>query len=125
MVLNVDVTPTILALAGIKVPDSYHGENLMAFYKQAPDKWRSSIFLEHRLEGNPLLIKTDGIRDSTWKFIRYDEHPDFIELYNHRDDPNETVNLAFDEDYSIMVRHYVSLCDSAVNTLMADQMSDQ
>ena len=125
MVLNVDVTPTILALAGIKVPDSYHGESLIAFYQQAPSKWRSSIFLEHRLEGNPLLIKTDGIRDNTWKFIRYDDHPDFIELYNNQVDPNETVNLAFEEKYSSMVTHFISQCDSAVNTFMADRIQDE
>lgn len=124
MVLNVDVTPTILALAGIDIPDRYQGESLTAFYDQAPDQWRSSVFLEHRLEGNPLLIRTDGIRDNTRKFIRYDDHPDFIELYNHREDPNETKNLAFDEQYATMVSHYRSLCDSAVNVMMADRIQD-
>ena len=125
MVLNVDVTPTILALASIKIPESYHGESLMAFYEQAPDNWRSSVFLEHRLEGNPLLIKTDGIRDKTWKFIRYDDHPDFIELYNHQEDPNETENLAFDEKYSAIVAHFRFQCDSTVNTLMADRIQNE
>lgn len=122
LVLSVDVTPTILSLAGVYIPDGYHGESLTTFYNQAPGEWRSSIFLEHRLEGNPLLIKTDGIRDNTWKFIRYDDHPNYIELYNHKDDPNETVNLAFDEKYYKMVRHYESLCDSAVNIFMADRI---
>jgi arylsulfatase A-like enzyme len=124
MVLNVDVTPTILSLAGVNVPEHYHGESLMAFYDQAPKKWRSSIFLEHRLEGNPLLIKTDGIRDDTWKFIRYDDHPDFVELYNHRDDPNETQNLAFDEEYLEMVAQFTYQCDSAASTFMADRVQN-
>lgn len=124
MVLNIDVAPTILNLAGIDIPDSYHGESLTAFYEQAPEKWRSSIFLEHRLEGNPLLIKTEGIRDNSYKFIRYDDHPDHIELYNHQEDPNETQNLAFDEEYALMVRHYHTVCDSVVNDLTANRIQE-
>jgi arylsulfatase A-like enzyme len=122
MVLNVDVTPTILALAGVEIPESYHGKSLTAFYGQPPEEWRSSVFLEHRLEGNPLLIKTDGIRDDTWKFIRYDDHPEFIELYNHREDFNETKNLAYDLEYAGMVQRFQQVCDSIAGQLLADRV---
>lgn len=122
MALNVDVTPTILQLAGIEVPQRYHGKSLTAFYGQSPKDWRSSIFLEHRLEGNPLLIKTDGIRDDTWKFIRYDDHPEFIELYNHREDFNETKNLAYDPEYAGMVERFQHVCDSIAGQLLADRV---
>ncbi|MEX2235270.1 MAG: sulfatase [Cyclobacteriaceae bacterium] len=125
MVLNVDVTPTILRLAGVDVPETYHGKSLTAFYGQPPEKWRSSVFLEHRLEGNPLLIKTDGIRDETWKFIRYDDHPEFIELYSHHKDPMETKNLAYDREYAGMVSHYQSLCDSIARKFMSDRVKGE
>ena len=121
MVLNVDVTPTILKLAGVDIPDSYHGESLTAFYGQTPKKWRSSIFLEHRLEGNALLLKTEGYRDDTWKFIRYDDHPEFIELYNHKEDINETKNLAYNSEYADMVEYYKYVCDSIASKLMSDR----
>jgi len=123
MVLNVDVTPTILKLAGVDIPESYHGESLTAFYGQTPKKWRSSIFLEHQLNSNPLLIMTDGYRDDTWKFIRYDDHPEFIELYNHKEDVNETKNLAYDNEYVNMVNHFNFVCDSIVSKLMSDRVS--
>jgi arylsulfatase A-like enzyme len=122
MVLNVDVTPTILKLAGVDVPKTYHGESLTAFYGQTPESWRTSIFLEHRLEGNPLLLKTEGIRDDTWKFIRYDNHPEFIELYNHQEDPNETKNLAYDREYFQLVRQYEYVCDSIAGKLLSDRV---
>lgn len=124
MVLNVDVTPTILNLAGVDIPDTYHGKSLTAFYGQRPKEWRSSVFLEHRLDGNPLLIKTDGIRDDTWKFIRYDDHPEFIELYNHQEDFNETKNLAYDSEYAKMVKHYQYKCDSITDKLMSDRVNN-
>jgi len=63
MVLNVDVTPTILELAGVEIPERYQGESLTAFYQNRPDQWRSSIFCEHQLEGNDLLLKTECFRD--------------------------------------------------------------
>lgn len=124
MVLNVDVTPTILKLAGVEVPESYHGESLTAFYGDEPAQWRQQIFLEHRLEGNPLLIKTDGIRDDTWKFIRYDDHPDFIELYNHREDPMETKNLAYDENYADKVKDFEQACDSIASKLVSERIHE-
>ncbi len=124
MVLNVDITPTILELAGVDIPESYHGESLTAFYGESPNEWRTSVFLEHRLEGRPkLLLKTDGYRDDTFKFIRYDEHPEFIELYNHKEDVNETNNLAYDSKYAEMVVHYKYVCDSIAGKLMADRVS--
>lgn len=122
MVLNVDITPTILKLTGIDIPERYQGKSLTAFYGQTPNKWRTSVFIEHRLDGNPLLIRTDGIRDDTWKFIRYDDNPDYVELYNHKEDPNETINLAYDNEYASMVNSYLQACDSAVDKLLSDRV---
>ena len=123
MVLNVDITPTILELAGVDIPESYHGESLTAFYGKNPKEWRSSIFLEHQLNSNPLLIMTDGYRDDTWKFIRYDDHPEFIELYNHREDFNETINLAYESDYAHLVKDFQYKCDSIASKLISERVS--
>lgn len=125
MVLNVDVTPTILDLAGVEVPESYHGKSLTAFYGGRPDEWRESVFLEHRLEGNPLLIKTEGIRDQTWKFIRYDDHPDFRELYNHQEDPMEMNNLAYNDKYAEKIKDFDQACDSIARLLSSERFQSQ
>jgi len=45
MVLNVDVTPTILKLAGLDIPARYQGESLTSFYQGRPKNWRNAIFL--------------------------------------------------------------------------------
>jgi len=118
MVLNLDITSTILELANVGIPENYHGTSLLAFYKQKPTQWRKSVFLEHRLEGNPLLLKTDAYRDDTWKFIRYDDHPDFYELYNHKEDPYEIKNLANNTLYANQLKQYKSRCDSIAGLLM-------
>jgi arylsulfatase A-like enzyme len=123
MVLNVDVTPTILSLAGVDIPESYHGEDLTGFFSGIPENWRSSIFCEHRLENNPLLPKTECYRDDTWKFIRYEAEPGLIELYNFRKDPNETNNLAQDSGYEDRLQYYRHKCDSLAEWLMSERIN--
>ena len=124
MVLNVDVTPTILTLAGVDIPERYQGKSLIAFFNKKPDVWRNGIFCEHRLENNVLLPKTGCYRDNTWKFIRYEDKPLLIELYNYREDPNETRNLAYEPDYSEKVEYYKHLCDSIVAILISARVEN-
>lgn len=116
-VLNVDVTPTLLSLAGVQIPDSYAGRSLTEFYTGAPEDWRRGVFLEHRLENNPKLLKTEGYRDEAYKFIRYDDS-DLIELYHHKTDVHEVNNLALDEAYAGLITQYSTTCDSIIQQLM-------
>jgi arylsulfatase A-like enzyme len=122
MVLNVDITPTLLSLAGVEIPESYHGEDLTGFQNGSPETWRSSIFCEHRLENNALLPKTECFRDDTWKLIRYEARPDLVELYNHKQDPDETNNLAPDEGYADKLEYFHHKCDSLAEWLMSERI---
>ena len=122
-VLNVDITPTILKLANVPVPTRYQGTPLTGFINGKPERWRTSIFCEHRLEGNPGLLKTECYRDTRWKFIRYEDHPDFFELYDLKDDPDETKNLALDKKYAGMLTHYRAKCDSITRDLLSARVS--
>lgn len=122
-VLNIDIPPTILKLAGVDIPASYQGESLTGFIKgKYPEKWRNEIFCEHRLEGNPLLPKTECWRDENWKFIRYEDFPNYVELYNLKEDTNELHNLALNSAYKEKVAYYAHKCDSAAAALMAKRV---
>ena len=122
MVLNVDVTPTILKLAGMAIPERYAGKSLTEFYSGSPQNWRNSIFCEHRLEGNPLLLKTECFRDNTWKFIRYEDHPEFYELYNLKEDVQELHNLALDKKHRNRVQDYAKKCDAAAERFLKQRV---
>jgi arylsulfatase A-like enzyme len=122
MVLNVDVTPTILQLAGVQSPERYHGLSLTVFYEEKPENWRTSIFCEHWLENNSTILKTECFRNDTWKFIRYPDHPDFVELYNLKEDENEVNNLAFELNYADDLEFYKQKCDSTINMLLSDSV---
>ncbi len=86
-VSNVDVTPTLAALCGVETP-ALHGVDLAAKIR----------------EGAPheALAYCSGTKGTHNNFTRYDErfrltvYPacGFVELYDHREDPGETRNLA-------------------------------
>lgn len=58
----------------------------------------------------------------TWNFIRYEDTPSFVELYNLEEDFNETNNLALDIAYADKVTYYSKKCDSIAEGLMSDRV---
>ncbi len=117
-VLNLDLAPTILDLAGIPVPDGMQGRSLVLAMKGGSRIPRSEVFCEH-LWDNPQIPQTEGLRSGRWKYIRYLKHPEFEELYNLDDDPSEIRNLASDrreaERLEAMRRRCRELAESAGN----------
>jgi arylsulfatase A-like enzyme len=93
MVLNVDIAPTILDLAGVRVPASMQGRSIAPLLAGRPAGWRQEIFTEH-LWVNPQIPRTEAVRTESWKYIRYPDHPEFEELYDLGSDAWETRNLA-------------------------------
>jgi len=107
LVTSLDLTSTILDYAGIKSPDEMTGKSLVPLVKGKKVKWRDELFLEslYTDRDNPFC---EGIRKDEWKYIRmYDgivdykeedvdfrnRNPDFEQLFNLKDDPDEMNNL--------------------------------
>jgi alpha-L-rhamnosidase len=99
MVLNIDVTGTILDLAGINIPVEYQGISLIPFIDgRKPGKVREAILFEH-LWKLPEIPSSEGLRTNEWKYFRYRflEAPE--ELYSLKNDPLESMNLISDPNY--------------------------
>lgn len=98
LVLNVDVAPTILDLAGIPMPPGYQGMSLARFLDAVPQPdWREEFLCEY--EGDLGLEIPDwiGLRSQAYKFARYfGEEPPVYFLNDLRVDPDEIDNLAGD-----------------------------
>jgi len=99
-VLNIDLAPTLLDLAGVEVPTTMQGRSLIPLLSgEAPPDWREDFFVEHLLE-NPDIPKHEGVRGGRFKYARYFEQvPVYEELYDLLADPMETRNLSGDPDY--------------------------
>jgi len=75
--------------------------------------WRKEILTEHLWDRSD-IPQTEAIRTKQWKYIRYWQYPEFEELYNLFDDPEEAVNLAADTKYRTRLNDMRQLCDKKI-----------
>jgi alpha-L-rhamnosidase len=114
MVLNIDVTKTILDIAGAVIPEEYQGISLMPYVKnKKPERVRKEILFEH-LWKLPEIPSSEGIRTTQWKYFRYRfiEAPE--ELYDLVNDPMEINNLASDPEHRKVIDKLRKKCDSQI-----------
>jgi N-acetylglucosamine-6-sulfatase len=98
MVANIDLGPTILELAGAKIPKTMQGESFVSVMKGKAKGRTSPFFYEYFQEKYAPAIPTMlAIRTPEWKYVSYPyesaEEGNFGELYNLKVDPKELKNL--------------------------------
>ena len=120
MVLNVDLGPTMMDLAGVPVPALAQGRSLRPLLGRAAPAWRTEIFCEE-LWDNPEIPQSECLRTDRWKFIRYPKHPEYVELFDLRADPDEKRNLAGDSRFARELADLRARCDARIEALLADQ----
>ncbi len=105
MVLNIDLAPTLAALAGVTVPATVDGTNLLPLLRDDPAlAWRDAILIEHWPTGEGFgdTIPTFyGIRTETWKYVEYDTGEK--ELYDLVNDPYEMENQIQNPEYATLI----------------------
>lgn len=114
MVLNIDIAKTILDIAAVEIPEEYQGISLMPYVRnKKPEKVREEILFEH-LWKLPEIPSSEGIRTNEWKYFRYRfiEAPE--ELYDLKNDPLETKNLAPDPAYNEILSRLRKECDNQI-----------
>ncbi|QGY47507.1 sulfatase-like hydrolase/transferase [Maribellus comscasis] len=150
LIQTIDIAPTLLAYAGIEIPDSYQGKTLNHIIEGEITPVREYLFTENLWStpfGNP---RCDAVQNKEWKYIRYNannnisaieiikmakdmgmrsddllygvhdteiaiyrnyveapfhgEEPIYEELFNLKNDPNETTNIAAEANYSQILK---------------------
>ncbi|MFO0954838.1 MAG: DUF4976 domain-containing protein [Isosphaeraceae bacterium] len=108
LVLNVDLAPTFLDLAGAPVPPEMQGKSWRPLLSADPPKvpFRESFFYEYFREnsGNDTSKNVGGyntptmtgVRTATHKLLKYRGRPEWSELFDLAADPYETKNLYAD-----------------------------
>ncbi|HEV2862848.1 MAG TPA: sulfatase [Pyrinomonadaceae bacterium] len=94
LALNVDVAPTLLALAGAEPLEAVHGRSLLPLLRGRAEGWRESFLAEYFLEKvAPRAPSWQAVRTARWKYIRYTGPEGMDELYDLAADPHEMRNL--------------------------------
>jgi arylsulfatase A-like enzyme len=101
MTLNVDISPTILELAGVAVPKEVQGRSLVPLLKgERVTDWRTDFFYEHLFERKN-IPKSEGVRTERFAYVRwFEQKPVVEELYDHVADFDEVKNLIADPKFA-------------------------
>ena len=116
MVLNIDMAPTILDMAGVPIPEIIQGRSLTPLLRDKQLEWRGEAFFEHLFD-HDRIPQSEGIRTTEWKYIRYRHHPEFRELYDLSKDPIEEVNLAYNMRYRDRLDYFDERCEKIIKSL--------
>jgi arylsulfatase A-like enzyme len=122
-VLNLDIAPTILNLAGIDIPMMMHGHSLKPLIEgEDPPEWRNGFLGEYLSTAFPSIVRSEGYRTNRWKYIRWiDFGPEAEELYDLASDPMEERNLAKDGKRSAQLREMRKECNIAIARYESDR----
>ena len=101
MVLNIDIAPTVLDLAGVKIPSSIQGRSMVQLIRGNDEGWRKDwLYSYYEFPGPNMVPKNHGVRTERYKFIEYyEQQPKEYELYDLQEDPHELHNLYGDPRY--------------------------
>jgi arylsulfatase A-like enzyme len=94
MVLNIDLAPSFLDLAGVPVPESIQGRSWKPLAAGVPPgRWRTSFLAQYykELGDVPTLY---GLRTEDAKLVRYPGNPQWTEAFDLETDRYEIRNLA-------------------------------
>jgi arylsulfatase A len=94
--VNTDWMPTLLTLMGVPVPEGLDGVNVAGALEGTAPPASRKLFWHFPHYNNQGGRPAGAVRDGDWKYIVYYD-TEKAELYNLKDDPSETKNLAADE----------------------------
>lgn len=92
-VMNLDIAPTLLQAAGVKVPADMQGESFLPLVNGKKAKGRKNMYYHYYENGEHAVSPHFGIRTSRYKLIRYYKRVDGWELFDLKKDPDEMNNL--------------------------------
>ncbi len=105
LVMSIDVAPTILSLANVKVPKTMQGKDLQPLLNYRDADWRDAVFGENlwsNIFGNP---RCETVRTEKFRYIRYFKNDN---LEKRRTTPPELYYTVTDEIANDYRKHLTS-----------------
>jgi len=94
MVLNIDLAPTLLELAGLPVPGEMQGVSFRPLLEGKNVPWRKSFLYEYPYDPPYALPGLLAVRTETMKLVKYEKNKLPDELYDIENDPRELSSLS-------------------------------
>lgn len=95
----VDIYPTLCDLAGLSLPSHLEGTSFKPVLENPSRPWKTAAFSQYPRgnAGQSLMgysMRTDRYRFTAWMHRNDHSKIDAVELYDHRNDPQENTNIA-------------------------------
>lgn len=99
--MNVDMAPTILELAGVKIPEYMQGKSKVNLMEQKEENWRDAVLFQYYVDDAYPYAGPDmlAVRTDRFKLVDNFLEDDIDELYDLELDPGEMNNLISNPDY--------------------------
>jgi arylsulfatase A-like enzyme len=106
MVLDLDIAPTLLDIAGVPTPSHMQGKSILPLASKADPGFRNEWYYEYYEWPNPESVAPHrGIRTEQYKLIQYVMDPTEGELYDLKADPGERNNLHNKPEHAQLQTH--------------------
>lgn len=106
MVLNLDMAPTLLEIAGVGVPAEMQGKSFLPLAEGKNVEWRKDWLYEYyEYPGFENVRPCRGVRTERYKLIHFFIEPEEWELYDLKADPDEMNNLYGKPEYAELTAH--------------------
>ncbi|WP_439130890.1 sulfatase family protein [Polaribacter sp.] len=105
VISNIDIAPTVLELAGVKIPDEIQGKSFFSNLKgNTPKDWRQSMYYHYYEYPKWHHVQPHyGIRTDRYKLIHFYYDVDVWELYDLENDPSEMNNLIDSNEHATLI----------------------
>jgi len=104
IVLNIDVAPTILDMAGVEPPAIMQGKSMLPLFDEKKPQWRDSFLFTYWRDLIPTLPRIVAVRTDRYVYSTYPDIDDLDELYDLQNDPYEMTNLAASPEHAPLVK---------------------
>ncbi|WP_290797954.1 sulfatase family protein [Flavihumibacter sp. UBA7668] len=104
LVMNLDLAPTMLDLAGVKSTHKLQGESILPLLKQEGVKGRKNLYYHYYENGEHAVSPHFGISNGRYKLIRFYKRVESWELYDLHTDSSEMKNLYGRSGYEKITR---------------------
>jgi arylsulfatase A-like enzyme len=104
----VDIYPTLCDLAGLPEPDGLEGISLEPVMEDPGIAWKTAAFSQYPRYADGKRLMGYSMRTDRYRFTRWENREDpedvlAVEIYDHRRDPGENVNLAAQEGNEVLI----------------------
>ncbi len=106
MVLNLDMAPTLLQIAGLPVQSEMQGKSMLPLAEGEKIAWRQDWLYEYyEYPGFENVRPCRGVRTKRYKYIEFFLDPKEYELYDLENDSGEMQNLYGKAGFEELTRH--------------------